>query len=253
MKVQKVILQNKPVGMTPFEIIERFKKKNPNYREETVSYAGRLDPMAEGLLLLLVGDENKKRKKYENLAKTYEAEIVFGIKTDTYDTLGFVVDASLKTPEMKDIKRALDSFVGRQEQEYPPYSSKTVMGKPLYWWARKGRLHEIKIPKREIEIFKIEALGNSAVLIEDLVFDIRKRIEAVSGDFRQEEILSMWERYGEKNKQVSLMKAHLKVECSSGTYIRRIASDLGEKLGTGAFCLSIKRTKIGDFTLPKET
>lgn len=239
----------KPLGQTPLQAVEEFKSKNPEYKNAKVSYAGRLDPMAEGLLLLLIGDENKKRDEYEGLDKTYLTEIVFGITTDSFDGLGMLENTSLDTPKIQDIKNVLKSFTGKQMQSYPPYSSKAVRGKPLFWWSRKKMLSEIEIPKRNIEIFSIKILNIKKINGEILVKDILKRIEKVEGDFRQEEIVKSWGEFYKANKDRKFLKAELGVRCSSGTYIRRLASDIGHKLSSGAFCLSIKRTKIGDFSL----
>ena len=90
MKNSSVVVVYKPQGWTPLAAVEEFKKSNPSYSDEKISYAGRLDPMAEGPLLLLVGNENKKRKEYEQLKKSYEAEIVLGISTDSFDALGII-------------------------------------------------------------------------------------------------------------------------------------------------------------------
>lgn len=247
--MEKVILVDKPLGNTPLQAIKDFKKENPAYRDVTISYAGRLDPMAEGILLLLIGEENKKRKKYEDLPKSYETEIVFGITTDTFDSLGIIKEVSLKTPKAEHLKKVVTGFIGKQEQKYPPYSSKSVNGRALYWWARRERLSEIEIPNRQIEIYKIKVLQTSMIPAKKLVDNINKRIENVEGDFRQEEILKAWAGFGKENEGKIFLKIRLEVACSSGTYIRRLALDIGEKLACGAFCLSIKRTRIGDFEI----
>ena len=91
-----IILINKPISLTPLQAIRRLQSLHPELEGEKIGYAGRLDPMAEGLLLLLVSDENKKRKEYERLPKTYEFEVLLGIETDSYDVLGIItkVDAT---------------------------------------------------------------------------------------------------------------------------------------------------------------
>jgi tRNA U55 pseudouridine synthase TruB len=78
----------KEIGETPLEVLENFKEENPKYKNEKFAYAGRLDPMAEGKLLVLVGDTCKEREKYLNLDKEYEFEILLGFKSDTKDLLG---------------------------------------------------------------------------------------------------------------------------------------------------------------------
>lgn len=236
----------KPIGWTPLKAVQEFKKKNPNYKDKKISYAGRLDPMAEGVLLLLVGDENKKRKKYENLQKTYEAEIVLGISTDSFDALGIINSIKHdKFPSKDEIEKCLASFIGKQVQEYPPYSSKTVNGKSLIWWTKKNKLSEIEIPKKEVEIYSLKLENVSSVVVLDLYEEVKGRIENVKGNFRQIEILKIWEGFHKKNKEKKFTKIKIKISCSSGTYIRRLASDIGEDLGGGAFALSIVRTAVG--------
>src|SRR6185436_12995765 len=86
-----MILLHKPLGLSPLEVIKLFKQQNFEYASATISYAGRLDPMADGLLLLLVNEENTQRKLYEALPKTYEFTVLLGVETDTYDILGKII------------------------------------------------------------------------------------------------------------------------------------------------------------------
>ncbi len=236
----------KKLGLTPFEVVEKFKEKNPEYKNETISYAGRLDPMAEGILVLLIGAENKNREKYLDLKKEYESEIIFGISTDTFDSLGLILNLNLKEIATEEIKKGLKLFVGKQKQIYPPYSSKAINGKPLFWWARNNKLDEIKIPEREIEVYKIELLDSEMIDVSKLVEKIINKIKYINGDFRQDEIIDCWENFKRKNVERELLKVKIRVNCSTGTYIRRVANDLGEKLDSYAFAYSIKRTGIGD-------
>ena len=237
----------KPVGWTPLKAVLEFLKLKPEFKDSKVSYAGRLDPMAEGVLLLLIGDENKKRHEYENLEKTYESEIILGISTDSFDGLGIIENVESIDISREEIDKCLKSFLGKQEQEYPSYSSKAVKGKSLYWWARNKKINEIVIPKREIEIYLIDLLDFSLIKSSDLAKENIEKINLIEGDFRQAEIIKNWEEFEKKNKDKNFIKIKIKISSSSGTYVRRIASDLGEKLGSGAFAFSIKRIKIGEF------
>src|SRR3989344_2297636 len=78
----------KKEGQTPLEAMEEFRKENLEYKDQKMTYAGRLDPMAEGVLLILTGDDCKEKQKYLGLNKEYEFEILWGFQTDTYDILG---------------------------------------------------------------------------------------------------------------------------------------------------------------------
>ncbi|MBP9716449.1 MAG: hypothetical protein KBD51_00745 [Candidatus Levybacteria bacterium] len=237
----------KPVGWTPLRAVLEFKKSKPEFENIIVSYAGRLDPMAEGILILLVGNENKKRHKYEDLEKTYESEIILGISTDSYDGLGITERIVQKEIAKKEIEKELETFLGKQKQKYPPYSSKAVKGKSLYWWARNEKLDEIKIPARSIEIYSIKLLDYEIISASDLVKNIIEKVKLIEGDFRQKEIIYNWKNFEKENRDSQFIKIKINLSSSSGTYVRRIASDLGERLGSMAFAFSITRIGVGKF------
>lgn len=238
-----MFLVNKQVGETPLEAMEQFRRENI-----PMTYAGRLDPMAEGLLIVLAGDECKEKEKYTALDKVYETEIVLGYATDTYDVLGLVrgEGRNVDGPINDDF---LAKFVGTFKQEYPPYSSKPVAGKPLFQYAREGTLDTIEIPVNQVTIFSIEKLGEREVTVRELLVDICERISKVKGDFRQKEILTKWGEALAGENKCKIIK--IRVHCSSGTYIRSLAERMGKELGCGAFTLSIKRTRVGEFILPE--
>ena len=241
--MKKIMYVWKPVGITPLEAIQVFKNENPEYKREIISYAGRLDPMAEGILILLIGEENKNRDKYLKFDKEYEAEIIIGISTDTYDGLGLITSKNFKNVSKKEIQNKLKEFLGKQNQKYPPYSSKTVDGKPLYWWARKKRIKEIIIPEHIIKINSLDLINMDSISMSELKTKMINQVKKINGDFRQEEIIKSW---GNLKNDKKLLKIKIIASCSSGTYIRGIANDLGKRLGIDAFAYSIIRTRIGD-------
>lgn len=260
--MEAIIPLYKPQGLTPLQAIQAFKTKHPQYQNTTISSAGRLDPMAEGLLLLLVNEENKKRKIYEALTKTYQTSIILGISTDTYDSLGKITHDNLlsqkteKKEQLKSIifsistlKRILAKLQGTHVQPYPPYSSKPVNKKPLFYWARENKLDQITIPTKEITIFSIELVAIKEIKKENLQKKIIKNIENVTGNFRQEEILQTWQDFFQNTQVETFPVISLNITASSGTYIRSIANTIGKKIQTNAFAMSIKRTSIGTYTL----
>lgn len=238
----------KPQGKTPLEMVLKLKTR-VEYKNETVSYAGRLDPMAEGVLILLVGDENKNRKKYESLRKTYRVDILLGFETDTYDALGALKLAPKETSFSEAaIKDVLKLFLGRFSQEYPPYSSKPVEGKPLYYWARRGLISKIKIPSKKVEIFSIKYIELGNISSSSLLEKVSKEIDLVKGDFRQELIKKEWQKYLEKQNR-SFQVLSILVECSSGAYMRSLAFEIGKKLSSQATALHISREKVGSIKI----
>lgn len=252
--MKNTIVLNKKEGETPLESLENFRRKNPKYLNVPMTYAGRLDPMASGVLLLLAGEEVKNKGKYLALEKEYEFEVLFGFATDTYDILGKVVSSkkvTLSKQEIKEkIKKHLKSFIGESMQKYPMFSSKTVNGKPLFYYARKGE--NVKIPEKKIFIKKL-SLGKIKELDSKKLFNnIEKRIAKVGGDFRQKDILEGWKDKLKTSSEINEKKfiiISFKMCCSSGTYVRNVANSLGNLIKIPALAFTIKRTKIGKYML----
>lgn len=235
----------KPLGKTPLETIELLRQKLPEYQNKKITYAGRLDPMAEGVLLLLVEPETNNRETYLHLPKEYECEALFGFSSDTFDILGIPQKHEYSKPLIESI---IPTLLGKQIQPYPPYSSVPVQGKPLFYWARQGKLNKIVIPKKEIEIFNISVIKKSTISSHDLLSRITASITLVQGDFRQSEILQTWENLLTNNQEQHAI-IHLSISCSSGTYVRGIVNTLGEKSGVKAVTLGITRTRVGNFMI----
>ena len=228
-------------GETPLECLERFKKDNPEYTDEKMTYAGRLDPLAEGLLLVLAGEECKNKEKYLGLDKEYEVDVLFGFATDTYDILGKVVNTG--NPQDFSVGNILQSFVGKFSQKYPAYSSK------YFNKAKSGELDEDEIDSKEVEIKSIELMGQRTISKSDLNSYIQDSIALVSGDFRQKEILEIWQKELAQTIVSDFPIISIKVSCTSGTYMRSLVNSIGEKVGIPALTFNIKRTKVGEYVL----
>lgn len=238
-------------GDTPLQTLEKLRVQYPVLEKATLSYAGRLDPLAEGLMLVLVGEANKEREKYLGLSKRYEVEVLFGIGTDSGDIFGIPnISAQGGIDSLKNFEITLNSFLGKHHFDYPLYSSKTVQGKPLHQWVNEGRVGEIEIPKTDVEIFSIKNLGTREIHFKEILEKVQKAVNTVKGDFRFEEIESSWKSIQDKfqdNKAFLILK--IECDCSSGTYMRTLAEEIGKKCQTGALAYSIKRTKVGDIDL----
>ena len=280
----KIKIIYKKRGQTPLDCINEAKKANPGLLHLPLTYAGRLDPLAEGVLVILIGDECLNKDEYLKLEKVYEVNILFGFATDTYDLMGKVINTkelevqpsfSRMTHEAKGphevgplirmredeepdhknwyddfaprIQGSIFKFTGRITQSYPPYSSRTVNGKPLYKWAREGKLGEIIIPSHDVYVESIEIIKDSFISGENLLNKIKKDISLVAGDFRQEEIINLWTDVLNDKKEEQYKTITLKVSCGGGVYVRGIAHDLGIALGMPALALDIVRTKVGEY------
>jgi tRNA pseudouridine55 synthase len=254
--MNELLLLNKEVGETPLVCMNRFRLEHSEYQDVKMTYAGRLDPIASGLLLVLTGDKVHEKDDYLYLPKTYECTTLLGVATDTYDVLGIPksknpfddsVDGGRRSRLREVVTEGLESFLGTFQQAYPPYSSKTVDGKQLHQIARSGDIDKVVLPEREVTVMSISLVEVRGVLGRQIT-DI---ISRVTGDFRQEEILSTWNELLDTYPEDLFNLATFTVVVSGGTYIRSIVNSLGEKLGTGACILSLHRTKVGDFNVEK--
>ena len=201
-----ILIINKPKQYTSHDVVAKVKK----ICGEKVGHTGTLDPMATGVLPLLLGQGTKLSKYLINHDKTYIATIQLGKKTDTLDSEGSILEERVvdgKLLNKENVQRVLECQIGKQIQTPPIYSAIKVNGKKLYEYSRKGV--EVEIPKREIEIYNIELL------------DIN-----------------------EKDKTIEF-----KVHCSKGTYIRTLCENIAEKLGTIGYMKELNRVQVGQFNL----
>ncbi len=262
---KNTVLLYKTLGETPLECILRYKADSGETR--VMTYAGRLDPVAEGGLLCLIGEECKRKNDYLSLNKKYTFEILVGFSTDTHDLLGVVVQDSYdKTTEPNighddssdEIRLSSDiinlsnlqEFVGKRLQKYPAYSSKTVNGVQLHSLARANMLDEIDIPSREVEIFDLKIVGKNEIDAKDLLDNILHKLDLVKGDFRQDIIKNKWQEVLGKYENARFLIYKIDMFCSSGTYVRALIRDMGAKLDIPMCAYSIKRTAVGNFVLP---
>ncbi len=244
-----VHLVYKNLGETPLLRLERFRSDHPEYQDSKITYAGRLDPMAEGLLILLTNEAVNAKENFLNLSKTYIVEVLWGIETDTHDVLGKVTNLKLQIPEQEEIQEYILKSLGKFEQKYPAYSSKPVLGKPLFEWAREGKIDEVEVPSHEVEIISAEFVGRKAISKEDLLNQVQKKISLVKGDFRQEETISKWQEVLNVADTNEFVVDKIMLEVSSGFYVRQFVSDVAENFGTVATTFHIKRTKVGEFEM----
>ncbi len=243
-----IIQWNKRYTETLNETLKRFRKEKQEFNDEKVTYAGRLDPMAEGLVILLTGDDVYKKNDFLNMDKVYMVDFIFGLETDTYDILGILNKRFCSTSFIDEdlLMKVLKKNIGIFNQKYPPYSSKPVNGKPLFAWARENKLNEIIIPTKEVEIYSIEYLGKKKIIKDDFKKYIIKNIKAVNGDFRQNEILDRWKDYFIGNKN-TIMVYSIKVEASSGAYMRSLIHKIGQAMNKPSISVKIKRIRVGKY------
>jgi tRNA pseudouridine55 synthase len=194
---------NKPQGKTSHDVVDAVRHL-AGFRQ--IGHLGTLDPLATGVLVLLLGKATRFVRFYSARRKRYTAGFRFGFATNTYDSEGQAAGPDV-SPELNGeiLERFAAESTGRFEQKPPIFSAKKIQGRPAYEFARKNLAVELKpVP---VEIFEY-------------------RLLEVAGPI-----------------------ARFSIECSSGTYIRSLAHDMGQRLGSGAHLAEICRTAVGEFSL----
>ena len=199
-----IIIVNKPKNWTSHDIVAKVKKLT----NEKVGHTGTLDPMATGVLPLLIGKGTLCSKYLINHDKKYQVILQLGKRTDTLDSEGEILEekeVKIENLEESKVRQVFETLKGKQEQIPPMYSAIKVNGKKLYEYARKGQNVEVK--PRIIEIYNIELI-----------------------------------RINKEEKQIEFT-----VECSKGTYIRSLCETIAKKLETVGYMYSLNRLQVGKF------
>lgn len=257
-QLPRYVVLTKEVGETPLQVQERWRKENGVADNVSLAYAGRLDPMASGKLLILIGDECKKQDDYLGLDKEYEFEVLFGCSSDSGDVLGLVSGAERATSVSLDtLRTTARTLIGPIEVPYPVFSSKPVDGKPLFLWKLEDRLSEIEIPTRASEIYRLTCHGTRTMDAKELEKTIRSKVDSLpevveeskrlGADFRREEIRAAWDAFFRDTTESAFQIATFRCICSSGTYMRTLAEHIGRQIGAPALAFSIRRTAIGKY------
>ena len=234
----------KELGETPLEALERYRREEGKASNVPMTYAGRLDPMAEGWMYVLSGEDVYRKEEFTALDKSYELHVLWGVETDTYDLLGVPHVRGGEGPARDALETELSRWHTTFEQPYPPFSSQPVNGVPLWQWAREGKLHDIVLPTKEVTIYEIEHRGDYTIPAGDFVDTVRERCDLVRQDFRQGEIKEVWGKNLSGVASVFTV-SKLSVSCSAGTYMRSLAHELGKRFGCGGCAFWIKRYCIG--------
>lgn len=272
--IQELLLLKKNIGETPLACMDRYRETHPEYQGVKMTYAGRLDPIAHGLLIVLTGAGVHKKDTYNKLDKIYRCSAILGVTTDTYDILGIpkqgtdplledhdyfndekvsrhvIHDPSHDNSLLKitnQVQDVMDHFSGTFEQEYPPFSSKTVGGIALHERTRTN-IPTI-LPTHQITVYENLLEKVSCINTLDLVTTIVNRIIKVQGDFRQQETVDKWNAWGQHVGEREHVLITMRLKVSSGTYIRGIVESIGKRLGCGACILDLERLQIGDMRL----
>ncbi len=244
---------DKREGETPLQAIEQF-RRSEGYGGISLTYAGRLDPMASGKLLVLIGDECRKKDAYLRLDKQYDFEILFGYSSDTGDILGFAERCGeaggVRKDALQDVVRRLQGDV---TLPYPAFSSKSVGGKPLFARARENTLPDA-MPEKSVRIHTLQCIEVRTTTGGGLLENIERRLSSLKPDeastnpykdFRKPDVIARWREILAPAGTFQIARCRAIV--SSGTYIRSLAPRIAREVGSCGLAYSIRRTEIGRY------
>lgn len=201
-----LLLVDKPSGMTSHDVVSRVRRLAGT---KEVGHSGTLDPLASGLMVVLLGEATKLSSIVTEGDKAYEVQVQLGIETDTLDITGAVEKTTPVTVKKDEVVAKALALLGEMQLPIPLFSAKKIDGKKLYEYAREGE--EVEIPSKSMTFWDVTYIEN---------------VEA------------------EKEHRYSF---HL--HCSKGSFIRSWVKLLGEQLGCGATMSGLRRTKSHDFTV----
>lgn len=155
---EKIILIDKPAGMSSFGVVARVRRKlrDEQGKKVKVGHTGTLDPFATGLMIILAGKATKKSDEFLKKDKVYEATVYLGKTSTTGDIEGEITDVSDKVPTPSEVKNVCEKLTGEIKQTVPIFSAVKINGERAYKLARKGK--EVEMPTRKVTIFDLEIL-----------------------------------------------------------------------------------------------
>lgn len=223
--VPGLVIVDKPQGMTSHDVVARMRRLAHTRK---VGHGGTLDPMATGLLVVGIGAATRLLTYVSGDSKSYDASIRFGFSTTTDDAEGEAVDIrGCDTLDCAAVDAAIAELRGDIMQVPSTVSAIKVHGERAYALARKGE--DVALTARPITIHRFERTSQPRVDVA--------QVEPIDGGSAR------------APRSVRVVDIEVSVDCSSGTYIRALARDLGRALGVGAHLIALRRTRVGAFTL----
>ena len=234
----EILIFNKPYRWTSFNVVAKVRGELSHrlgVKKLKVGHAGTLDPLATGVLIVCTGKSTKLIDELQAHTKEYVATIKLGATTPSFD-METAEDATYPTEHITRelVEEKLKAFRGRIEQIPPTFSAVKVDGKRAFKYARQGEDIELKPKILVIDELEILHFGEVENEVTDESNDPRERIKYQSG-----------------NLTGTHLSLTIRVVCSKGTYIRALARDIGEALGSGAHLTALRRTRVGNVSIDK--
>lgn len=244
----------KPYGITSVQFVKEFQKL---VNCEKATCTGRLDPLAQGEMIILTDTDTKKMSGYLKKDKTYTFDMIIGIDSESHDCLSRIMNVSCESKLNKMDNRYIISkiheFIVRyRKQKYPLVSSfvtEQYSNKKPLWWFYKNGYKDVILPEKDIVINNYNVFSVCKKTGKELSHTFMNRIEQIKNkklqeDFSSEETIFQWKNF--KDKDTNFLVVSMEMNVCSGFYIRRFCHDFGKYINSYGIALDITRTNIQD-------
>lgn len=235
----------KPYGITSIEFVKKF-KNNDNKSIQKITCVGKLDPLAQGELIVLTNEDTKKMKECMKLKKRYIFDLIIGIETESHDCLSRVLQVGTY---LEDVSKSLSNFIEiYNHQQYPLVSSYVVKHKgiknPLWWFYMNG-YRNIKLPSKDVKIDNYKIHNIKKISFSSLSKQFSERIGTIKDNLLCESLntqyfIEHWKELGEMVDTTHVV-IKLEMDVSSGFYVRRFCHDFGKYLNSCGMAHGITR------------
>ncbi|MDQ3239430.1 MAG: hypothetical protein M3P33_02815 [bacterium] len=235
---------------TCLQMLDALRVKKPELKDEILSYAGVLDPLAQGFVPVLVGrEENQNRVHFTNAKKKYTFDVLVGVSTDTFDLLGLVTKF-LPNNSGIDYAELENMFLGHSrafDQTVSLFSNKKYKGKSLWEWGREGVLvPEEERPFTPVVIYDFSINKQYFVTKKKLKSDTELMKSNFDNTFRIDAVVGKWNAYFDKNNIDEYRVLSFDIFVSKGFYIRKLVEDISKTSGTPMLVYELIRNEVLD-------
>lgn len=237
----------KPLGVSTHSFVQKQVDEG-----EKVTHTGSLDPAAEGLIVMLTGEDRYKKEELSSADKAYSVQMLVGIQTDSYDLLGLptssveLTDFPLERLEYH-LNALLQDEIGEQEQQIPPFSAKRVNGESFFDIARRGK--QVPLVYQSVELKRASVLDNTTISGQSVLERVQLVTDAIEGDFRQLEILKAWHDVLGHYRNWQFPLITIELITSKRFYVRQLIHEVGVQMELPSVVFSLKRTRHGEYDL----
>ena len=236
----------KPLGASTHQLAQ----KAGQLYQAKATHTGTLDPLAEGVVIVLTGEDRFQKSTFSEWKKQYHFKIAFGVSTDSHDLLGKITATADTVPPVTELKTQLTSWLqhhqGTWQQTVPAFSARRVDGQSSFELAKQNV--DIPTQAKEVTLFANKVHNQTALSAPQLSQQAIAAINTVSGDFRQQELLEQWQQFPTQTS-ITFPEFSVSVTTSKRLYVRGIVRDIGQNFSVPAVTTTIIRTANGEYSI----